>query len=1331
MDSQATPRSPIDDHAPPSESWGPAAAVEREEIEALLNTLRRLRSRARFMLVAGRLLLVLAAALAIATGAGLLDFAMRLPTSLRVILWVIGVGVLARELWVAISPAWRFAPSLTDLALRIERRVPELRGVLASAVDFASSAHDHEQPARSVGVESPLGRALSSRVVHRAIEAWRSTDHSGIFRARRVAGRAGWFAAACAVCVGLLAASPALWAIGAQRVLVPWSGAAWPKRTGVIDATTHEVHPLGAALPLQAVLTQSNRAWDLTYVAVRYRQVAPGGRAGAERRELLTYQNREITLEGDLAVRGALFERLIEPSGYAIQYRFETEDDQTDWRTIRLIEPPAVVSAEAVITPPEYAHALGAASAEEAAASAPAALALGPGTDDRALAPPALAGSSVKLTITLNRELPIPESVRSIFQTPDDEEGAGSEPTLTSEGATWSITWTLDESLRLPITLRDEHGIESVEQAVYRFEALSDRPAAATITEPPADRSALATASLNVVGEGRDDVGLAWVRVQRQIAKPAGAPGRERSGPGGAVEPIEEPVELAMFEVGGAGQGRASVAVDLAELNLQPGDEVRFMALALDLLGASTGAAPTLSPVRTIRIISEAQLVAEVQGALSDIRQAAIRIEEQQSRLLERTEAGIGDSQSRRGQAQVTERLARQEEAVQRLRERIEENGLADQALRDLLSRATSSLESAGAASARASQALDQAAEQPRGGRRGQVSPEGAQAQQPSEASSGRAPGQQPEGAEGQAGESGASQPSEGSPQAGGAQPSQQEQGQASQPAPGEEAEASPEEEPVNPDAPQLTEEQQQEVADAQRTAQDEMRALIELLDRGEDAWVVRNSLERLVREQRELREQTQATGQRTAGRDVDQLSPQERSEIEAIAERQNRLAEETRRLMEDMKQRQEKLREQDPASAQGMAQASRRAQSEQVEQTMRGAASDASQNQTASASRQQQQAEQSLEEMLEDLNAGDRARDETLRRALASIIESLDSLIVQQEGELALLDEVIRERKAYTGLDARMIRLNQNTIGVFDFIKQQGSDLAPIANLVGRASEAQSAAIRDLRNLVVVSKSVRANEQRSLDLLRQAREKAGEIDDQIQERQRRKKVAELKKQYRELLEQQVAIRAETEPLAALPELSRRDRVLARGLAERQDIIRDRLAAMLRETAELADAIVFEFAHRRLDERAGRASSALRDARLVDALSAERLTEAALRSIIESLNDPPPEEQKFSEAEGGGGGGGGGGGSQQALIPPAKELILLKGMQIGLSERTFELHQLGATAPRAEVEALGREQRELMNVGVRFMEKLEKQQQQGAGATPVAPVPEPPQGEGE
>ena len=141
-----------------------------------------------------------------------------------------------------------------------------------------------------------------------------------------------------------------------------------------------------------------------------------------------------------------------------------------------------------------------------------------------------------------------------------------------------------------------------------------------------------------------------------------------------------------------------------------------MQAVALDIYGASpeTARAPTRSTVRVLRVLSQSEFIEDIQSTLSDIRQSAIRIDEQQSETMRLSRGARRRPPDHAEQGQVTERLARQRESIERLRERIERNALNDEALQELLAQAAQSLARAGESSVEASQRLDEASERAR-----------------------------------------------------------------------------------------------------------------------------------------------------------------------------------------------------------------------------------------------------------------------------------------------------------------------------------------------------------------------------------------------------------------------------------------------------------------------------------------------------------------------------------------------------------------------------------------------------------------------------------------
>ncbi len=1185
--------------------------------DGFARSLASLRSRARVVLVAKPVGLLLAALFGAALVAGLLDMWLRFPAPLRVGAWL-AAGVCAALLIVrAVLPALRFCPNLTDVALRVEELHPEWKGTLASAVDFDGASGRAYDSATTRALEEASVRAAAERFDPARVE-------SLVDREPAVRG------VGLALVALVLALAPALfsggmWAIGAQRVLLPWTDAAWPKRTGVVDATalrSERVHPSTEALPLRALLTKWRTNPDSTDVTVRYRSFNEAGDAGRTMTALLTLQGRT---ESEDSGEAYLFERLLDVAGSAVEYQISTEDDATEWTRVRLIDPPAITSASAVITPPEYAR---------LSTDAPPSIDLGAGFDERAAAPPALQGSRVDFELTLNRAGARPEGATSAAESLAAIIGdAGDVLDIEAEGTSLRASFLLRETVRLALPLVDEFGIPSEEASVYRFESVADRPAAVTITEPERDRTVLPTAVVEIVAEGRDDVGLERVSIERTVWRPAGgAAGGVPSGPGGALEPEAPAVEIARVDrAGGALEPTAtarvvSAPVDLGELGLNPGDEVSIVALAADAFRspAGEGRGATRSTPRVLRIIDEETFVDEVRDALAGVRESAIRLEQQQGELRDSTAQRGAERTTERAQAQVAQRLDQQLEELGDIAQRVGENNLDNQALSELLEEAMLSTERAAEAASEAAQSLAEARAQSNA------------------------------------------------------------------------AEAD--------DESALSEEQQETIGDAQDEAQTELASLIEMLDRGEDNWVLRNEINRLAEQQRALQEETARLGRETAGLSPEQLSEAQQRALEEIAQEQEELAQETDELLDDLREREQMLRDEDPAAAEGLRQAAQRAQQEQTVQRQQEAAEQAQQNQTSEAQQNQEEAAESLEEMLEDLENNERNRREALRRNLLSLIDSIKGLITEQETAIGLL------RAGETlpaGLAQGMIALAQNTLAVSALATQSGPETASIAGVLDRAEGAQSRAIVHLRSEPAELDDARADEERSLELLEEALGRAEELDEQLEQEENERKKRELERAYRDALEMQIGLRDRTAPFGELEELSRRDRVRLRQLGPSQEDIRRQLETLVQQTEEMEEARVYRYAHTRMDRMSQQAEDAIREAEPALALNRQEAIIAALLDLIDSLNDPEPDENPFDQEQqaGQGGQGGGQGGQQEQLFSDLGQLRLLRELQIALAEETAFLDALEATSPE-DLGFLAGQQEELAEIAVEIIERM-------------------------
>lgn len=1170
----------------------------------MIRALRQMRSRVRGLLLLRRIGLIVGVALVGLLVWGLLDYVLRFPAPVRLV--VLGAGIVGLVVaWVRwVVPAWRFRPTLVDIALRVERAQPSWRGALAAAIDFEES-NDRDRDG--------LTGALRDMVVAAAAGRWNDAALRGLVKPGPALQGAGAGVVGVALVAALALSVPMLAGIGAARVLTPWSDASWPKRTGVVDVTERSVHPIGERLPLRAALTRSARSPQATDVSVRYRLLTEGART-TERRELLTYQNTRIAAGEER--EGALFERLLEPAAEVIEYRFETEDDATEWQRIRLVPAPAIVGALAEVSLPEYARV-----GEDAAQRT---IDLGPGTDERARTPSLLVGSTVDLLIRLNKpaRLRDAEDARSWLEALVGEgvlvESASTEPEALR------ARFVLEDSFRLPIALVDEYGIASADDVSYRFEAMADRPPGVTITEPTGNRTVLASAVVPVRVEARDDVALSWVSLRRQVHVRAGAPGSEPSPPGGATEPREDPVEVVRLGDDGSLGAVATLehVLDLSELDVRAGDVVHLQGFGADRRIAADDAVDAVgSPVRMLMVISAEQFVEEVRGALSELRQATIRTEAQQGEVRAATQQRGADTPNQRGQGQVSERIARQLDQVGALRDRIESNRLDDRALDELLSEAARSLREAGQSAADAGEQMDRAA-----------------------------------------GDGDAS----------------------------------------------MSEQEADAVDRAQQRTQEELRRLIELLDRGEDAWVVRSRIERMIEAQRGLQGEAAELAQQTAGRRMEDLTPEQRELVDQLAREQAELSQRMQELVQEIREREQMLREQDPTAAMGLQQAAQRAEQQQTAQTMQRASEQAQQNQMSNTQDSQQEAIESLEQMLEDLDAGERNRQEVLRRMLLSIIESLERLVSQQEMEIAALDDAVRRGVPLRGLERGMIALNTNTLGVLDQARAGGAELGQVANLVDRAAGAQENAIAGLRAPDPEADRVREHEERSLVRLREALEIARRQEQRIRDEEMERQRRELRAAYREALERQTAIIAQTRPFTELEQLNRRDRVALRAIVEPQGALRMRLQGLLEGDERLpglSESPVFVFAHRSMESASQRAEGALDEAEPDRAVAAQRSIARTLADLLEALRDPEPDNE-FEDGAGGGGGGGGGAGGEgeEAFIAPLAELRMLRALQTSVMEETALLDRRGANA--AALQEIGARQSELADLADELIRRM-------------------------
>lgn len=1260
----------MQDPAPTQPESAPSPAPTGDGLRSLRDALARLRSAIKAQLLVSRLGMISAAYVGAMLIGGLSDYLLRFPSPLRVVAFLIAAALLGYLAWRVIFPIIRFRPTDTDLALRLEQtdlgKERGWNGVLASGLELASANQSdalHGDP-RLATIATDLA---DQRFAAARVQVLKLLDPSDLRRGLLCAA----LAAACVL--GLSFATPELLRIGTRRVLLPWTDTSWPKRTGVLMASQPVAHPLGTALPLRAILTRSPRAAEDTRVSVRYRLLLDGKEI-ATQSALLTPQGKKASIDpglGGRAVEGDLFERLLDvqdllPEDLAaadraqrdikLDYWFETSDDATaTWRTV-MVEPPAVASMDLTIEPPAYLERLTDVLGDSVLRGA---VSAGNGLDARADVGPVLAGSRVSASVSLNKPIPVEPSNRPdwLQQTlPGLAELPAIQRTIAPQQ--WSFVFTPASSIRTAIRPRDQFGIESRDEASLRIDVMEDRPPTAAVIDPPQDESVLPNAVLPLTAEGRDDVAIWRAALRAQVAKVADA-----SSPGAIPQAQADPSTLAAVSRETEGDAkafadprvvRAAASLDLAPLTLSPGDEVWLTAATIDARGALS------TPAGTTDTTDNA-----TSDVISPVRRLRIISESQLVEQIRTELTGLRDAARRLEQDQRSLSEQRDQatnagdtaESQQAAAGEAQRQAQQQTSLRDRLRPIEDNLQRL-ARRAERNNLSDTALTGLLTDARDTAEAASQQTQQASEALRQLA-----------------------------TQRDQQTRAEASRAA-----------------------------QESQDEAQQELEALADMLDQGNDDWTVRRQLEQLLSDQRQLRSQTSAAGAETAGQEQNELTQKQRDDLDRLARRQQELSQRATQALDAAQTRAEQMSEANPAQAQAIREAAQRARARQLAQRQQQASEQIRQNQTGGAQQSQRQAEQAIEEALEALDDVQRARDEELRRVLADIMQSLEQLIAQQQTELDRLAKAIAG-EAITGLDRAMITLQQNTLGVLSKARKEAEDATRLAELLESASDAQAGAIVALRAQPIDLASAEPQERTSLQRLKDALEEAKKQNDEAQNRDDERVRRELRRAYAEALEEQSALRADAQPLLDV-EPSRRTRSQARAIGDKQSQLRDKLEQLRSKTQDLQEAKVFDFAHTRLDRAMAGASQTLREGAFTRAADRQQATAiATLRSLLEALKEQEKKDDGLKN-QGGGGGGGGQSGGQQKTIPDMAELILLRGLQAEAAERTRSLGE-GIDVDAAELDDVATLQDDLAKQAQALLERLQ-QNQPG-----IAPAPAP------
>jgi hypothetical protein len=1229
----------------------------------------------------------------------LLDALFRFPWFVRVGFLAAVLAVLLVHLRTRVLPAWKFRPTAVDLALRIERRRPELIGRLASAVEFDLGG---------ITRASKLAARALSDAEERAVGA----DLTGILRKGPVAGRTLALVACLSVSLWIAVKNPSSTSIALQRLFVPFIDVRWPSRTGVVSLIEEDsVAARGRPFALRARLTEGDPLKER--VRASYRVLPALDTASSPNGDSSDIVWTEVVLarqpSGD-------FERLIDTNGGAIEIRFLTNDAETDVVRVQLVEPPALQQATLCVNPPTYAEGVVARRQEE----------LGTGLDQRAVVrEPLLRGSEFELKVRLTRALPS-GSERSCVRvlvdgaqafglsthgegaqgTPVTQEASGAQAEVAqqpvpsplsslfrvsvdeSDPTSWTVSGRAIGATRIEMQLVDAYGITHDEPIAFMFDVSDDRAPSVTVVDPAVDESMVFDAKVALRVEARDDLALQEVGVEItvELATSAAENGAQtpaesekvgerddfgsrrglkfeegrslksqnaqgdRTRSDDATEDVTTPTLVSDFET----------TIDLAKLSVRAGDRLILQGYAQDAFENSPD-----TPSESTKVESEGRAaVVQADRNVSSIREQGrirsaprtIRIvgEEEFERQVRSMLGGV-----RREAMRADERQARAREALDRDASDVtvqeaqgaltESLGRLEEATREALERLKRNDRDDGVVGELATQALELA-----------------------------------ETARARSSESSAA---------------------------------------LSDAAHSNDQSQRDKSVQRAKAAQDEVRKeledLVSLLDRDEDAWMARRRLDALAERVRQSARETAQAAARSSGESRDELSPEARAEIDALAERQRSSATEAEQLASELRERAKSLAEADAKQAQSLEQAARSLEEGRARDELEQGAAAAEDNRLEQSKAAQDRAAAAIAQASEALSENRKVRAEELARVLEELTESIKRLIRQTEpieadvkivtdaaGETAEIERDVLARAVGT--------ISQNARGVAQDARAASRESARAARFVEDGAKSLSGAATKLRaehfNRDDVSSEIVAA-LKSFDDALKAAEQAAE---RAEQRAVEEKKEELLAKYRGLLERQVGVKTSVEKLVRADggQLGRREAIESRRLGITQAELRQSIAEIPNQESAVRDSDALAELHDLIDAALKEAASALGEAKPTNAIGPASDAIEALSFIVESLDESGEQEDsdEFGEQQQSAEGGEGGEGPQAGPVPPIAEIKILRSMQRALAERTKAVAEQATSRSETElrqaVAELAARQQRIIELATKIAEKL-------------------------
>ncbi len=459
----------------------------------------------------------------------------------------------------------------------------------------------------------------------------------------------------------------------------------------------------------------------------------------------------------------------------------------------------------------------------------------------------------------------------------------------------------------------------------------------------------------------------------------------------------------------------------------------------------------------------------------------------------------------------------------------------------------------------------------------------------------------------------------------------------------------------------------------SQRQVREAMEHLAALLDRDEDSWLAQRRIQKLADELARTDAERRALANQLAGKSPDELATDEAERLDQLAREVEQASADARAMMRDLQSQAQRTERTDPGRAAALERAVERAQEQALADRIASSASSTRQNQMVEAEQESAQAQRVLAGMSADLADQERARAETLRRKLASLVEAIEALVSS-----SALAEAAAPQDGGVGdttpCAAESIRLRRNTASVMEETLALGADGTRLAPPLGEAALAQDEAILALRAEPTQDELVRTSLARSTQRLEEALRLAKERQQRLEAEEANRQAQELAKRYRQIADRELVAVEMVNHLRTAALVGRRALLEARRLSVAQEEIVDELQAIREEYPRESASSVLTRSHDRLVSRVSDAARALHSGDSGEATVGLVQRAAELAAAIATALEATDGEDPFAEArsESGGEGGGSGGQQEGEGIPPLAELRLLRLMQAEILQRTSD-----------------------------------------------------------